>query len=512
MSRTFRALRSTVIVSAFGYAAQALSVVAIPLYLSTVGAEAYGLMVTVLAFMGYLGFADAGLSWGSLILVAQAHGRGSKLEIAHIVRHSAVLAAGSCVVVAFALGMIFLAASFGRRLPMFAQHSSVDLLLLMAGVQLAANFLFGVFNNIFHGLQESYWPGFYQGLGRVLGLAGSMIAAWLTHNIAVVLAVQLAFSVASGVAAAVHVWRRHPWAFVAGPWRDRAQYSTQLRIGAKTFLLQIGRTLGGTAPTLGISSILGPASVPLYTVPTTLLNLFFTPINSWNATMVTAYGEAWVSGSRDWVREVFRHTLERALLLGGLGVGLFLALGDTFVRAWTHQRLWVDHGMAASVAGVVVFGALLSAGQFLLSGLNRHRQVSLAELVNGGLSIVLVVLSVHWWGLNAVGIGVVGAALATSSWVVWREVRTQLGAGCFPSVSFVLKIFVAMLLGGGAAALAVQQTSTVDLRAAAVGLAVAALCGLVLYLAFVFAVGLIALDDVVGQWRRIKQRFQPSSS
>ncbi|HTQ32251.1 MAG TPA: hypothetical protein VMI53_13650, partial [Opitutaceae bacterium] len=103
MNRISRALRSTLVVSAFGYTAQALSLVAIPLFLGTVGAEGYGLMVTVMAFMGYLNFADAGLSWGSMILIAQAHGRGSKAEIAHVVRHAMVLAAGSGLVVAVAL-------------------------------------------------------------------------------------------------------------------------------------------------------------------------------------------------------------------------------------------------------------------------------------------------------------------------------------------------------------------------------------------------------------------------
>src|SRR5580698_9045217 len=171
MNRSSRALRSTLVSSVFGYAAQGLSLVAIPLFLSTVGAEGYGLMVTVMAFMGYLTFADAGLSWGSMILIAQAHGRGSKTEIAHIIRHSVALAAGSCLVVALALGVILSAAAAGWRLPMFAHHPEADRLLLIAGVQLGLNLLLSAVYNLFLGLQEGYWTGFYQGLGRLLGLS-----------------------------------------------------------------------------------------------------------------------------------------------------------------------------------------------------------------------------------------------------------------------------------------------------------------------------------------------------
>src|SRR5579871_2838854 len=206
MNRTSRALRSTVVVSAFGYAAQGLSLVAIPLFLSTVGAEGYGLMVTVLAFMGYLNFADAGLSWGSMILIAQAHGRNSKTEIAHIVRHSAVLAAGSGLLVVLAVGVILIAAAFGWRLPMFAHHPEADRLILISGLQLVLNLQFGVVYNLFQGLQEGYWAGFYSGLGRLLGLAGAMAAAWLTHSVAAMMLVQLVFMALAGGAAVIHVW------------------------------------------------------------------------------------------------------------------------------------------------------------------------------------------------------------------------------------------------------------------------------------------------------------------
>jgi O-antigen/teichoic acid export membrane protein len=507
MNRNSRALRSTVVVSVFGYAAQGLSLLAIPLFLSTVGAEGYGLMVTVMAFMGYLNFADAGLSWGSMILIAQAHGRGSKTEIAHIVRHSAVLAAGSGLIVALAVSTILIAAAFGWRLPMFAHHPEADRLILIAGLQLGLNLQLGIFYNLFQGLQESYWTGVYQGLGRLLGLAGAMAAAWLTRNVAIMMLVQLAFIALCGAAAIFHAWRRHPWAFTTGSWTDRTQYHAQLRIGAKNFLLQIGRTLGGTAPTMGISSILGPAMVPFYTVPNTLLSIFFTPINSWNANMQSAYGEAWTSGDKDWVRAAFKRTLERALLLGGLGVALFLALGDTFIRLWTHNRLSLGPAMAASVTGIVVMATLLAAGQFLLTGLNRHRNAAMAEIANGLLSLGLVVLAIQWLGLGAVGAGVVCAAGATSGWVLRREIESQLGSGCFPTLPFVLKIGVAMAVGAAAAMMIARMGGSGHTFAAILHLTFAAAVGLAGYLAAAFALRLVATGEASAIGWRLKQRF-----
>jgi O-antigen/teichoic acid export membrane protein len=511
MNRTSRALHSTLVVSIFGYAAQGLSLVAIPLFLATVGAEGYGLMVTVMAFMGYLTFADAGLSWGSMILIAQAHGRGGKTEIAHIVRHSIVLAAGSGLVVALAVVSILAAAAFGWRLPMFAHHPEADRLILIAGVQLGLSLQFGVYYNLFQGLQEGYWSGFYQGLSRLLGLVGAMAAAWMTHSVAAMMLAQLAFTTLSGIAAGLHAWRRHPWVFATGSWTDRAQYLVQLRIGAKSFMLQIGRTLGGTAPTLGISSILGPASVPFYTVPATLLSMFFTPINSWNANMQSAYGEAWIAGDKNWVRGAFKRTLERALLLGGLGVALFLALGDSFIRLWTHHRLWLSPAMAASATGIVVMVSLLTAGQYLLTGLNRHRNAAMAEIANGLLSMALVVLAVRWFGLGAVGAGVLCAASMTSAWVLRREITLQLGSSCFPTYSFILKLGLAVAVGAIAAMLMVRAgASSSNTFAAVFHLALAGATGIAGYLVVAFTLKLVTTGEMAALGQRFKLRLIPS--
>ena len=405
MNRFQKAFRATMIDSGFGYASQALSFFSLPLFLATLGAEGYGLMVTVLAFTGYLNFADAGLSWGSMVLIAHAHGQQDKDRIAHITRHSAVLAAGSGLVALLFLGAVLGASALGRRLPMFARHPEADPLILIAGCQLILTLQFGVFFNVFKGLQETYWTAFYQGLGRLLGLGASMAAAWMTRSVEVVMMVQLAFSTAAGIAASIHVWKRHRWAFRKGSWTDWGQYNLQIRVGGKNFLIQIGQTLANTAPTFAISSILGPASVPLYTVPVTLLSLFLTPINSWTSSMQNAFGEAWSSGASEWTRNAFRKTVEQILLISALGTSLFLLCSGSFIQIWTHGRLSLVPWMGLSVAAFVVTNTLVKAAEYLLIGLNRHRNAAMAEIANGVIAMALVPISVRWLGLGAVGVG-----------------------------------------------------------------------------------------------------------
>jgi O-antigen/teichoic acid export membrane protein len=503
MSRTARAFQMTLATSGFGYAAQGLSLVAIPLFLGTVGVDAYGLMVTVMALTGYLNFADAGLSWGALILIAQANGRASQAEIASVLRHAVVLAAASGLVVVVAVAAVLIAAAHGLRLPMFASHPESDQLVLIAGLQLIVTLQFAIFYNLFQGLQEGHLTAIYQGAGRLGGLGASMLGAWLTHSIAVVMWIQLGGAALAGAAAAIHTWRRHPWAFQPGSWVDAEQYRVQLRVGAKTFLLQIGRTLGNTAPTLGISSVFGPALVPFYTVPTTLLGLFFNPINTWSASMQSAYGEAWTSGALEWARTAFRRSLERACLLGGLGLALFGVLGGSFIALWTHGKLTLGPAMTASVCAMVAVATLVTAGDYLLTGFNRHRRAAMAELANGVLAMILIPLVIRWLGAGAVGLGAVGATLLTAAWVLRREIRVHLGDTCFPTGGFLFRAGLAVAAAAAAAWAFSSDGPAGSLWAGVLHLALGGAAGLVVYGAAVVSLRLVGWADFAA----VTQRF-----
>lgn len=446
--REERAFRTTTVVAAFGYIAQGLSLIALPWLLSALGAESYGLMVTVLAFTGYLGLADGGLGWGALVLIAQANGSTDEVRIAAIMRHGALLALGSTLVLGVAVSGLMVASSAGWRLPMFARTPEADWLILIAAVQLAVTFQAALVYNLFQGLQVGYWAGVYQGIGRLGGVIGAMAAAWITRSVEAVMLVQLACTAGSGCLATLHAWRSYRWAFRRGSWSDQAIYAALFRLGGKNLMLQVGRTLGGTAPILAISAVMGPAMVPLFTVPTTLLALFFLPITSWNATMQSAYGEAWISGAREWVSEAFRRSLERGLIVASLGVILFLTLGDGFIGLWTQDRLHLEPATGLAISALALCTAGIAAGQYLLTGLNRNRDAALAELASGMLALGIVVFGVKQFGIAGAAWGAVLALLGTSAWVLGRDLSRELGPQWRPSLPMIARVVVAAAATG----------------------------------------------------------------
>lgn len=452
MSRLRRAALATAVVQGFSLLGMALSFLTIPLYLKWLGNERYGLMLTAQACAGYLAFSDAGLSWSSLLLISQAHGCDDRDEIARIVRNSLSLAGVSAlVVVAATVGACVLLRFGASFLPLPTSNPESLGLAVAIGLQVIVALGSSPIFNIFLGLQESHLTAIYQGIGRIAGVGASLGAAAAGRSVGLVVLAGVSGPLLAVLACAAHVWRRHPWTLQAGPFWDRKQIRLQYRTGAKSLALQIGRVLVGSAPVFAISSQAGAAFVPGFTVALTLLNMPLNVTNSFNATLQAGYGEAVGRGDFPWVGATIRGILRNTLLLQMLLAAGFLVLAGPTITLWARGRLAVTPELLWSALVAGLMSSTFGAFQFALSGVNRHKVAGASELLDGLFALALCALAVRFFGYARVGLGVLVAGLATSGWILPRQIRRHLRVErLWPSVGF----FLALAAAGSVAALA----------------------------------------------------------
>lgn len=484
MSRLRRAALATAVVQGFALMGMALSFVTIPLYLKWLGSERYGLMLTAQACAGYLAFSDAGLSWSSLLLIAQAHGRDDRNEIARIVRNSLSLAGVSALVVAAVTAGACVLLEFGASfLPLPTANPESLGLAVAVGLQVIVALGSSPTFNIFLGLQESHLAAVYQGIGRIAGVVASLGAAAAGGSVGAVVLAGVSGPLLAVLACAAHVWRRHPWALRAGTFWDREQIRRQYRTGAKSLALQIGRVLVGSAPVFAISSQAGAAFVPCFTVALTLLNMPLNVTHSFNATLQAGYGEAVGRGDFPWIGATIRGILRNTLLLQVLLAAGFLVLAGPTITLWAHGRLEVTPVLLASALIVGLLSSTFGVFQFALSGVNQHKVAGASELLNGLFALAFCALAVRFFGYEWVGFGVLGAGLATSGWILPWQIKKRLKVDAlWPSAGF----FLAVAAAAGAAALAGRLLLAAG-RAAAPGLPWLALAGAGLAMAAVYA-------------------------
>lgn len=511
MSRLRRAALATVVVQGFSLLGMALSFVAIPFYLRWLGNERYGLMLTAQACAGYMAFSDAGLSWSSLLLISQAHGRDDREAIAQIVRSSLTLAGLSGVLVGV-LTLIACALLYYRFdfLPLPVTNSESIGLMFAVGVQVVVALGTSPIYNVFFGLQENHLSASYQGIARILGIGLSLLAAAHGAAVGVVVGAGVFGPLVCGVACALHVRHRHPWALSWGSFWDREQVRLQCRTGAKSFGLQIGRTLVGSAPVMAISAQAGAGFVPGFTVALTLLNMPLNVTNSFNATLQAGYGEAMGRGDFAWINATFRSILRNMLLLQVLLSVGFLALAGPTVTLWAHGRLAVHPTLLWSALIVGLLASIFGAFQFALSGVNQHKAAGISEICNGLLSLAFCTLAVRFFGYEWVGLGVLAAGLATSGWILPMQTRRHLQTErLWPRATF----FGAVALAGVMTA-AIGHLVQAASRAIAPGLPwlMLACVGLVITVAYIALLRWLLPTDagrLLGILRRAKQCVVP---
>jgi len=440
MSRLHKAARTTVVAQAFNWASLLLSLATVPLYLQWLGEERYGVMLTGLAFAGYLMFSDAGLSWASMLLISQAHGRDDRAGIASIVRNSFSLAGCSAALVAVVIAGLLWGLAHVQHLTWLPQHPESGGILLAVGSSVVCSLGLSPFYNLLIGIQEAHLAAFYQGIGRLLGTLGAVGAAASGSHLGWVVGANAAGALLAGALAVRACWQRFPWAFQSGAWWQPAQIRQQLRTGGKSFAMQIGNVLFGTAPVLAISSGAGPQFVPYFSIPMTLLNAPLSVLTSFNASLQPGYGEAIGRNEKAWVAETVRRILRQVLvMLGLLGCG-FLLLAAPFARLWTGGRIELTPPMLASVLGIAALGTLLGVFRYAITGINRHRLAAVSDLACGIFAMALAAAAVRQSGYASVGLGIGIAAGLTSAWILPRELKRALdGKTLWPAFGFWLR-------------------------------------------------------------------------
>ncbi|MFN7731667.1 MAG: lipopolysaccharide biosynthesis protein [Pirellula sp.] len=440
--RLKRAFAATVVTQAFNIVAMLLALISVPLYLHWLGDERYGLLLTGLAYGGFLMFADAGLSWSSMLLISQAKGRQNEEEVALIVRASIVLAASSSLIVLLVVSSIYGLLKAGYTFGLFPTHPEFAGLFWAVGLSTVTSLGFSAFYNVFIGFQEAHIAAAYQGTGRLAATFASLAAAASGASVGVVLLSGVACSIALGAFAAIHCVRRNRSAFSKGAWWQPVQFRIQFLTGMKSLIMQMGGVIIGSAPIITLSRS-GAALVPTYTIPLTLLNTPLSIVQSLNANMQAAYGEAIGANDHIWIANTVRVILRQTLILLCFLVAGFTTVSRPVVELWTGGKVLISEAMQWSVVGVASCLAVNSIFRFALSGMNRHRLTGISEIAFGVLALGLCSFVVRSFGVGYIGIGVVVAYLLTCGWIIPRELSRELGGvRLFPDATFACRLLL----------------------------------------------------------------------
>jgi O-antigen/teichoic acid export membrane protein len=381
----------------------------VPIAVSYLGTELFGLWMTLTSVLSLAAFADLGVGAGVQNEAGTLLGRERRDEIA------ATCANGLALLAIVALAVVAMLLAAWQWLPWenwlgFTEASvraEARRGLLVLLVLFGASFPLTSLSRLAFGLQLGWLANLWLAAINVLTLIAVLVAqgAGLDFTAFVVVA-GLPFLIGH-LGMAAQLFRRQGWRWRKLPYPTSGHMGRLLRAGLPFTLPQLGALALTFVPPLILSGMLGPAAVTPWNLAHRLLGLFSVGQQILLTQLWPAYTEAHARGDWRWLQLNYRRSLLGGLVLVALPQVLFVFWGEKAVELWTQGTVVLPVSFALWAGGHAAVIALAQAPAFLLNSLGRVR----GQAVYGfGATLAVLALApwlVREWGLPGISMGVV---------------------------------------------------------------------------------------------------------
>jgi len=332
----------------------------VPLVVSALGSEAFGLWMTMTSITSLMQFADLGLGIGLQNRLTEQfthdQSAAARAQFGSVFAFLAVvgLALGSLLTIV--VSHLDLAALFHLRETATIAQAPVAALALC--VVFCAGFPLGLAQRLAFARHEGWMFNIAQAAGSVGALAMVAVGTRSGWSLGLLIAAaQGALLAANGILLLVQLVQL---GWLRGPGRP-LQFATireLLGVGAFFSVQQIVSTVMFSLPQVIISAALGAAAVTPYNLVQRLFNLFAVVQNSFLLPLWPAYARARARGEFDWMRRALRRSFQ-ATVLGCIAPLVVCACFAPWII-----RLWVGAGHVLPDYRLVWLLCLLNALTF----------------------------------------------------------------------------------------------------------------------------------------------------
>jgi len=318
------------------------SLVTIPITLSYLGAERFGLWMAISSILTVLSFADFGIGNGVMNAVADAHGKNDTTGI------KAAISSGAAILSSVAAGLILLFVAIYSRIDwghVFNVHSQAARAeagpaLLVFMFCFAMNIFVGLVQRTQMGLQEGFRSYIWQLAGQIAGLLGVLLVIRLHGGLPLlVLALTGCPVFAALMNGALFFGVTHRDLLPSRHCISRPSVRRVCHLGVLFFVLQVVCAFAFFADNFIIIRILGPEAVTQYAVPQRMFMMISVVLAMSTAPLWPAYAEAISRGDSAWVRRTLLRSLRLVLGVAGLGVIVLVCGGREIIHLWVGSKL-----------------------------------------------------------------------------------------------------------------------------------------------------------------------------
>jgi O-antigen/teichoic acid export membrane protein len=374
-----------------------------PYLVRSLGDRVFGFWTLAMAFVGYYGLLDLGLTSAASRYLSRALGAGDDAELERV----AGTAFGLFSLIG--LAVLLLAAATAAACPLFlrdpAEAATFRALVLIMGGGAALSFPGKVYSGLL-GAALRYDVIAGLSIGRSILCNGGIVAALALGGGVVAVAVVTFAANAAQYAATWAAFRR---SFPALPVRarafDRERGLSMLGYGSKTLVCQLGDVLRFRLDTVLIAAWLGAALVTPYAVGARVVEAYVQLVFGSTGMMLPVFSRFEGQGDFAAIRGALLKTTKLTTIVStfiGLSVIFY---GRAFIRRWMGPGLETAYGVAAILAAGYVIELPQSPGIQVLYGLSKHHVYAWLSVCEGAVNVALSVWLLRRFGVYGVALG-----------------------------------------------------------------------------------------------------------
>lgn len=396
------------------------NLITVPLTLSYLGAESFGLWMTLTSFMLFLSFSDLGLGTGLQNRLASCHGRDDKENPSYYIS-SGLLVMISLFVVFIALAVAVMPRiDLVRLLGVHDRDTARQVLPTAQAMLIAFGFglVAGMVQRIYTAHQRGYWGYAQMAVSNLLTLGGILLCIRLRMQLPILAVIFVAGPFLVPLAGSIVLFWRQEW--LRPSFRKIRWVHTRdiFSIGTAAMWAQLATMVLVSGPAPVIANRIAVAAVTPFSVTQKLLGALTTVLMMSLWPLWPAYTEAAARGDWPWIHRTFWRTAKFSALIIVPCFAVTAVAGRWIIRLWTGQDAAVPSWSLLMAWNVwTMFRAWTVVCVVLLSGLNR-----LAGQATYGLTIALSGLVVAYllaptglepaiWWMVLVGEGLLAVAL-----------------------------------------------------------------------------------------------------
>ena len=404
--------------------------VSVPLTVGYLGAERYGMWMTISSLITFFSFVDLGIGNGLVNSIADARGGDDREKVAKAVSGSFFLLLGIALLLLATAGI---AAPTISLVQVFRVTSDLAVSELGPSVSIflvcfLLNLPLSVVEKVRMGYQEGFANSVWQVAGSVGGLLLVLLAIRLEAGLPWLVVGMAGAPVLAMAGNALHqfcyfrTWLRPRYGLV-----DRATLLSLARIGSQFLVIQLLTAVGLASDNLIIAQIEGPEEVTGYAVVQKLYSLALLP-QFLVAPLWPAFGEALARQDYAWAQRALVRSVTLSVLLACLIAIPLLFTGRFIIASWAGTDLIPSPLLLGGFTCQMILGAYGGAMTAFLNSSQALRRQTCFYGLAAVTAILLKIALVTRWKTAGVAWGTVvafGLFYAIPAGVLARRVLRQ---------------------------------------------------------------------------------------